>query len=422
MVVTRESFKEKVVSFLKAYKFATPGNAIYLIVCVIITSTQLRGPPFLFGDNLNDFSTYYYSALELFQNPVNIYNEAYFASKYLFVFRYFPAVLAMLFYPLTALELIPAYILFSIISYILNLVNVYLVMEILRKLTKNLNQKFIEFCGASLLVLPFWIDFYVQGQISCILAFVLLLSMRYYLKGREVVGSLLLGFSLVLKPITFFQIIFICVSSLLAKDVKSMLKRGIFILIPLIPDALLFLTVDGLLEGFLSVNFATTSTAWFSVSFSNFFVSVLGLNFRAVFFTCLAVSIIAGILILRKIKDPQQRILFSFIFGCFGYFLTQIDIWLNQFPIIYPFLFLAIGFLPTYRDQKRFFIFYAIYPLISQFYTLYYFYGNAAIWFFIPVVSFSLFIMVVYYGLAVYRGNREIPSKINAISLVKDGD
>ncbi len=414
--MTRISFKEKILAFLKSYRIATPGNAIYMIICVIFTSTQLRGPPFLFGDNLNDFSAYYYAALELFQNPVNIYNEAYFASKFLFVFRYFPAMLVIIFYPLTALDLIPAYVLFSVISYILNLVNVYLVVAIIRKFAKNFNQKIIELFVASMLVLPFWIDFYVQGQISCILVFVLLLSLHFYLKGKEVVGSLLLGFSLVLKPITFFQIIFIIVTALMAKDIKSALKRGLFILIPLIPDAIMFLTIDGLLEGFLYVNFATTSPAIFSVSFSNFLVSVLGLYFRWVFFTCLAVSIIAGILILRKIKNPQDRILFSFIFGCFGYFLTQIDIWTNQYPLLFPFLILAAGFLPRYIDQKRFYILYVIYPATAQFYVLYYFYrSNAVILPFVPIVSLSLLLMVCYYSWMMYRGPPENLSKIGAI-------
>ncbi len=425
-----KAFKEKLIEFLKSYRISIPANAIYLIICLIITSMHLSGNYILGDHHLNDFSVYYYAAQELFKNPARIYDELYLEATYnVYAFRYFPAMLAYIFYPLTALPLVPAYALFTVLSYILNLANVYLVMAILRKFAKNFNQKVIEIFAAAMLVLPFWVDFYVAGQISCLLVFVLLLSMHFYLKGREVLGSLLLGISLVLKPITFFQIIFILVSALLAKDIKSVIKRGIFILIPLIPDALLFLGIDGLLEGFLQINFATTSPAIFSVSFANFFVSVLNLHFRWVFFTCLGVSVFIGILILRKIKNPQDRILFAFIFGTFGYFLTQIDIWTNQFPLVFPFLILAAGFLPKYIDQKRFFILYLIYPAAAQFYNLYFAFsniaeGNAAIMPFIPIVSFSLLLLVAYYAWMMYssdKGNIPDAPRTSSAPLTKNG-
>ncbi len=421
MPITLKVFKEKVVTFLKSYKISTPANAIYLIVCVILASVQisaiLHGEIPIIGDHMGDFAAYYYAAQEFFVNPTGIYSQLY---PYVYEFRYFPAMLIYIFYPLTALPIIPAYVLFTVVSYFINLVNVYLVVEILRKFTKNFNQKVIEIFAASMLVLPFWVDFYVQGQISCLLVFVLLLSLHYYLKGREVLGSLLLGISLVLKPITFFQIIFILVSCLLAKDIKSVIKRGIFILIPIIPDALLFLTVDGLLDSFLYINFGVFSPAMFSVSLSNFFRSILGLPSNGVFIVCLATSVIVGILVLWKIKSPQERILFSFIFGIFGYFLTQIDIWTNQFPLVFPFLLLAAGFLPKYVDQKRFFILFLIYPAAAQFYNLYYSYGNAAIMPFIPIVSFSFLLMVGYYVLTVYRGTSQILLPDNAIRPIKE--
>jgi hypothetical protein len=321
---------------------------------------------------------------------------------------------------LTVLPLIPAYILFTIVSFFLNLANVYLVVGILRKFSKNFNQPVIEIFAATMFVLPFWIDFYIHGQISCLLVFVLLLSLHCYLKGRDIAGSLLLGLSLALKPITFFQIIFILGSCLLAKDIKLLLKRAIFILIPIIPDVLLFILVPGLFERFLSVGFGTQSPAWFSISFSGFFRSIFDLqDTSGVFIACLVGSVIIGTVILWKIKSSQERILFSFIFGMFGYFLTQIDIWVNQFPLLFPFLLLAAGFLPKYIDQKRFFVLYLIYPAAAEFYNLYFSYDNAAIMPFIPIVSFSLLLLVGYYVLTIYRGNSKNPLRDTAIPPVK---
>jgi len=421
MQVALKNFKEKLVNFLRSYRISTPANAVYLIICVILTSIHISGN-FIWGDqHLNDFSSYYYAAKELFQNPLHIYDEAYLAATYnVYVFRYFPAMLGIIFYPLTALPLIPAYALFTVMSYFLNLANIYLAIGIIRKFAKGFNQKVIEIFAATMLVLPFWIDFYVSGQISCLLVFVLLLSLRFYLNGREVWGSLLLGLSLVIKPITFFQIIFILVSTLLAKNVKTTIKRGILIMLPLIPDALLFLAVPGLLDGFLRVNFGGSSPAYFSVSFSNFFVALLKIDFMGVFIACLGGSITVGILMLRKIKDPQQQILFSFVFGIFGYFLTQTDIWTNQLPLLFPFLLIAAGFLPRFVDQKRYFALYVIYPAAAEFFNLYFTYGNDAIIPFIPIVSWSLFLMVGYYILTVYQINRSDLPITSTIDSIKD--
>ena len=185
----------------------------------------------IFPPALNDFGIYYKEAQWLVQNPlVTVTPQSVYPNQSI-TNRYFPTILLLLF-PLTQLPLIYAYGVFIGISVCANIINMYLTLAILRKITKKAENPLIERCVVAFFLLPFNIDFYVQGQISCILGLTLLLSLYFYLDKREVLGSVFLGLSMVILPICFFQIFFVLLAALSAKDLRMFFKRVVFIFSP----------------------------------------------------------------------------------------------------------------------------------------------------------------------------------------------
>ncbi len=375
------AFKVRFIALLKTYRVPILINLIIVTISVIQSTLHISGT--LVGplNDLNDFSSYYFAAKILVSNPSQLYTADWLTTSIngitfnIFPFRYFPTMLLLFFLPLTVLPLTAAYILFIIISYLLNLINIILVWEIAQKVVQKLDQKFLSLCTAAYFLFVFNIDFFIQGQVTCLLAFMLLFSLYCFLHKREALGGIFLGISLMIKPITFLQIIFVLFSSLRGKNFKTTLKRAAWIILPLIPDLLWFLFMPGYFQGFLNANFVSTArdTACWSNSFSNFFVSILHADFTITFIVCLVGSLAVGLVIMWKLKNPRDRILFSFIFGMIGYYLAQIDIWNHQLPMLFPFLLLGAAYFSESKPQKQFFALYVIYPCAAEFFFLMYF-------------------------------------------------
>ncbi len=395
------AFKGKFMAFLKTYRVSIIINLIIVIISVTQSALHISGT-LVFGPDMNDFSSYYYAAKVLVENPTHLYEGDWLTTVQngttfnIFPFRYFPTMLILFFLPFTALPVAAGYVVFVIISYLLNLVNIFLVWEIAQKVVKKLDQKFLGLCTAAYFLFAFNIDFFIQGQVTCLLAFMLLMSLYCYLHGRDALGGIFLGISLMIKPITFLQIIFVLFSSLRVKDFKTTLKRAVWIIIPLIPDLLWFIFMPGYFQGFLRVNFIDTvrKTVWWSNSFSNFFVSILQTDFTITFIVCLVGSLAVGLLILWRLKNPLDRILFSFIFGMLAYFLTQIDIWNHQLPMLFPFLLLGAAYVFDQKSQKQFFALYVIYPCAAEFFFLMYLNFDWIIPV-ITIVSWSLLLLAI---------------------------
>ena len=395
VIATLGTLKTKFIAFVKTYPIFILINAIMVTVVVIISCLSISSI-LPIGPELNDFAAYYYSAKALVENPARLYDAEWLKLTYnVNAFRYFPTM-AILFLPFTTLPLIAGYILFAIISFIINIVNIFLVWEIIQKVTKKVDQKFLTLCTATYFVLAFHIDLFFQGQVSCLLALMLLLSLYFYLEKRDVLGGIFLGLSLIIKPITFLQIIFILFTTLAAKDGKKMIKRALWIFIPLIPVILWFLLMPSYLDGFVRVNFVDTtrtSVNW-SVSFSNFFVSILSTDFNGTFIVCLLASLAVGVIIIWKLKEERDRILFSFIFGILAYFLTMTDIWVLQLPTLFPFLLIGAAFIDTQKRQKQFYALYLLYPCAAEFLGLMAIDPNLIIPV-IPIVSFAILLLAI---------------------------
>ena len=402
-----QTLKAKFVALLREYPIAIPVNTALMVISVILGGIQLTNLS-VFGDKLNDFASYYYTAQVLVQNPLKIYDSAYLATTYnIYAFRYFPTVLLVVFYPLTAFNnVVAAYITFSIISYCINLASVLLLMAIIQKIGKPHDKSLVILCIATFFVLPSFVDCYALGQISCIVAFVLLLSLYFYISGREFLGSLCLGFTLFLKPISFFQIFFVLLIAFTAADMKLFLKRGIGIVLPLVPDALWFLFTPGLLTGFINVNFMDTARTvpGPSLSFSNIFVSFGTPSFYATV-GCAAAALVAGVFILSKLKLREDKLLFAFIFGMLAFFIAESDVWTNQIPTLYPFLIIAAIYCDSPKAKKWFYALFLFYPAAGELLELF-FISPAAIVPVVPIVSIACLLLTIGVANMIYRSGR----------------
>lgn len=404
------TFKAKFITFLKTFRVPILINLIIAAISVTQSALHISGTLVVGLQDLNDFSSYYFAAKILVSDPSHLYMGDWLSQTIngltyqIFPFRYFPTMLLLFFLPLTGLPLTAAYVLFAIISFLLNLVNIILVWEIAQKVIKKLDQKFLSLCTITYFLLLFHIDFFIQAQVTCLMAFFLLLSLYLFLEGKEALGGIFLGISLMIKPITFLQIVFILFSSLRVKNLKTTLKRAAWILVPLIPDLLWFIFMPGFFQGFLEVNFVNTAraTVWWSNSFSNFFVAILHTNFNITFIACLVGSLAVGVVILWKLKNPRDRILFSFIFGMIGYFLTQIDIWNHQLPMLFPFLLLGAAYFTEKKPQKQFYVLYILYPCAAEFLGLMFFNFDWIIPVII-VVSWSFLLLAIHLTRTFYK-------------------
>ncbi len=368
------NFKAKFIAFLKTYRVSILINLIIVVLSVTQSALHISAT-LRFGPDLNDFSSYYYAAKVLVENPSQLYEGSWLTLTQngmiynISPFRYFPTMLLLFFYPFTALPHTAAYIVFVIISHFLNLVNIILVWEIAQKVVKKLDAKFLGLLTAGYFLFAFNVDFFIQGQVTCLMTFFLLLSLYCFLQAREALGGIFLGISLMIKPITFLQIIFVIFAAIRAKDFKTTLKRALWIVIPLIPDLMWFLFKPGYLQGFLRVNNFVGSAhtdPWWSNSFSNFFVSVLHADFNGTFIVCLVSSVAVGCVILWKLQNARDRILFSFIYGIIAYFLTSIDVWNHQLPMLFPFLILGAAYFTTQKSQKQLLFLYVLYPCAAE--------------------------------------------------------
>ncbi len=317
-----------------------------------------------------DYETYYWAGKVFYQNPALIYDTEYLMTNYgAYPYRYFPAFL-LLMYPLLLMPQLDSFLVYSAMSIFFSIVNIFLVQESIRIINHGkLNATFEKLCKFYFF-LPFLYSTILVGQDSNFVAFALIFSLYNFLKKREALGSVFLGFSMVLKPAAFFQIFFAIIMLLRSKDLKSLVKRVLFIAIPLIPDLLLFLFIRNLFSGFMAVDFGEFQRTGgipafiLGVSLGNFLIFALNANSSTVMIALILIFIAAGIFILAKLKNQQTQIVFTFTYGTVVYFVIQSDVWETQYAYLYVFL-IIIGTMSTFRKDKLFFVMYLLYDWIN---------------------------------------------------------
>jgi len=363
-----------------------------------------------------DFQVYYKVGEVFITNISDLYNN----TNYNFPFRYFP-LCAIFFIPYSFLPYEIAFIVFNFVNLFLNIfasVILYKIILLVRSETHEKDDKrIITYISLFLIGLPQGSN-YVLGQINIYIVVLILISLFIILKHEEtkwqLLGSVIIGISMIIKPITIFLIPFLIVINYdlrdkkLNFDVKKSLVRIIGVFIPLSLNLIPFLMFPALLTGFINTNFSGTDPVILNFSFSitklitNFFV-FYNIPYDQLIVFIVVVCVIGGlgflIYFFRRVK--QYYMIYGFLLGISIMLLVYFDSWDHHLLILTPLLIVALFNLPKDSEiTKRFIIpgFFALNFLNLIFIGVW----ALTISFFPYNFISTVFLLLVLYGIGMY--------------------
>ena len=346
----------------KVFRFAILINVFYLVISLVLTLTIFR--------NQNDFLVYY-KVGEVFVNDINeLYNRA----KYLWPFRYLP-ISALFFVPFYLLGFNLGFIVFNLINFLLNILICVIIYQIILVIKKENHEKgntrVVLYISLFLMSLPNIFN-YILGQINLYITFLILLSLFLFLKYHSLksdfISSVILGISIIIKPITIFMIPFLLVINFNYKTRKfenSLLRSAIRIIgvtLPLSLNIFFFLLYPPLLEGFLTTNFTGNEPIILNHSFS---LSKLIINFCIFYnitYNGLVILIILfsffgilGFIIYIFRRTSEYSIIHGYVLGIVTMLLVYFDSWPHHLLILTPLLIILIFLIPrNSKNTKRY--------------------------------------------------------------------
>jgi len=337
----------------KAFRIGVIINAIYLIISIVLTLTSFR--------NFNDFQVYY-KVGEVFMNNINdLYNK----SNYYWPFRYFP-LSALFFIPFYLLGFDLGFITFNFVNFILNLLIIYLIYKILRiKLLHGLSEKsnfLILYISFSLFGLP-QIFNYMLGQVNLYVTFFVLTALYLFLKRAEIkwqfIASVILGLSVLIKPVTLFLFPFLVIIWYSRPEHKFYFKFKLSVIrlvgatIPLFLNLIIFIINPILLEGFINVNLAGEETILInhSMSLTKIISNLLYfigfnketlLNYQTIIFLIVSGIFMTGFIAYLFRKKEENSLINSFSIGILIMFISYFDTWDHHLLILLPLLIIQL--------------------------------------------------------------------------------
>lgn len=391
----------------KIFRYAVLIHGFYFILSMILT--------LIFFRDQNDFLVYYEVGEVFITDINNLYS-----TEYLWPFRYFP-ISAAFFVPFYLLGFDLGFVLFNFINLILNILSCILLYKIIilikGKDHEREDNRIILYISLFLMGLPNLFN-YILGQINLYITFLILLSLYLFLKYEtlkwDFISSLILGISVIIKPITIFMIPFLLVVNFKFEqrkfkfNIKRSFIRLIGVLIPLSMNIIFFLIYPPLLRGFITTNFTGDEPIIVNHSFS---MSKLILNF-CIFFNIpynslliilLILFIIGGIGFLAYVfrKFNNNSIVLAYLFGILIMLLAYYDSWTHHLLALTPILIILIFIIPRNSDITK------IYIKPSFFFLNFIDLGFMGIWFIIKnwfpfnFVS-TIFLLLIFFGLIKY--------------------
>ncbi|MFX1365691.1 MAG: glycosyltransferase 87 family protein [Promethearchaeota archaeon] len=351
----------------KIFRYAILINIFYFILSLILTLFFLR--------NRNDFLVYYEGGKVFINNVNELYNNDYYTSDW--PFRYFP-ISAIFFVPFYLMGFDLGFIIFNFINLILNIIICFVLYKLIILIRsedhEQKDKRIVLYISMFLMGLPNIFN-YILGQINLYITLLILVSLYLFLKFEDtkynLIASIILGISILFKPITIFLIPFLMVIHFDLEQKKFELKffksiiRLIGFLIPVSLNFLVFLMYPELLKGFLDVNLTGEDTVIVNHSFSitkliqNFFI-VIGfsqeqlLSFQLPIFLIIII-ILGGIgfsfYIMRKFEN--YSLIYGYTFGILIMLLGYFDSWDHHLLILTPLLIIIIFNLPRRSDLTR---------------------------------------------------------------------
>lgn len=404
------------------FRYAVILHGLYLIISSILTLTIFR--------NQNDFLVYY-KVGDVFINNINdLYNR----ENYLWPFRYLP-ISAILFVPFYLLGFYMGFIVFNIINLLLNIlicVILYKIIILCRGEDHEKDDKrIILYISLFLISLPSLFN-YILGQINLYVTLLILLSLLIFLKYNrlkwELLASIILGISIIIKPITIFLIPFLIIIRFKLETKKfefnfyKSLIRIFGVFIPLSLNFIIFFLYPNLWEDFLTINFTGEEPVIINHSFSitklisNFckFYNITD-NQSFILFTFAALIVIIGcsgfvIYLIRRFD--QNSIIYGYTYGILIMLLIYFDSWDHHLLILTPILIILIFNLPRNSEITKKFI------KPSFFFFIFFDLAFMGLWFltqdWFPFnFGSTIFLLITFFGIGKYCIKKNINNRKN---------
>ncbi len=396
----------------KIFKYALIVHLFYLALALILTLTFFR--------NRNDFRVYY-TVGKVFINDINgLYDRTNYST---WPFRYFP-LSAVLFIPFYLLGFDLGFVFFNLVNLILNILICIILYKIIILIRGEDHEKddkrVILYISLFLMSIPNLFN-YILGQINLYVTLLILLSLLIYFKYDQIkwqfIASLILGISIIVKPITIFMIPFLIAINYDFKkenlniNFLNTLIRILGVLLPLSLNLFMFLIYPSLLKGFIAINFTGEDTVYINHSFSvtkiiENLLFLIGfseeqlLNYQLFIF--LSVLLITGglsffIYIFGKFNS--ENLIFGYSFGILIMLIAYFDSWDHHLLILTPILIIIIFNLPRHSEITKNFI------KPSFFFLIFFDLAFMGIWFLIQdwfPINFipTLFLILIFYGIS----------------------
>ncbi len=404
--------KIKVLWEYNIFRYTVLIHVGYFVVSIILT--------LFFYREQNDFLVYYKVGEVVLRDINDLYTE-----PYLWPFRYFP-LSALYFVPFYLMGFDFGFIIFNLINLILNIficIFLYKIINLVKGGDHQSNDKrVVLYICLYMISLP-QIFNYILGQVNLYVTLLILLSLFIFLKYTSIkwqfIASIILGLSIVIKPITIFMIPFLIVIQFDLKnkkfkfDVTKSFTRLVGVSLPLSLNLVMFIIFPRLLEGFITTNFTSSEASQVNHSFSitkliiNLFYFIgltddhILLIQMPLFLIILIMIAIIGFISFITRKDIKHSIIYGYSFGILIMLICYFDSWDHHLLILTPLLLIILFNLPRQSEITKKFIkpsFLFLSFLDLAFMGLYFAVKNAFPFNF----ASTIFLILVFYALIKY--------------------
>ncbi len=394
------------------FRYAILIHCGYFIVSIILTL-------FLFRDQ-NDFLVYYEVGETVLRDINDLYTEA-----YRWPFRYFP-LSALYFVPFYLMGFDFGFIIFTLINLILNIlicVFLYRIINLvkLRDHEKD-DKRVVLYICLYMISLP-QIFNYILGQVNLYVTLLILLSLFLFLKYPGIkwqfFASIILGLSIVIKPITIFMIPFLIVIQFDLKskefkfDILKSIIRLVGVFLPLFLNLIMFIIFPRLFQGFIATNFTSSEPSQINHSFSItkliinllYYIGIQESNVLTIqlplFLIVLVMFAVIGFISFIIRKNTQHSIIYGYTFGILIMLICYYDSWDHHLLNLTPLLMIILFNLPRQSEIIKKFIkpsFFFLSFLDLAFMGLYF----AVVTIFPFNFASTIFLLIVFYGFIKY--------------------
>ena len=393
-------------------KIAIFVHLFYAIFSIIFMIFLLR--------DLSDYYVYYKSAGIFIEDIQDLYNQ----SNYPDAYRYFP--LSTVFYiPFYLMGFELGFIFYVILNIFLSLLISVLLYKIIMKVRgeghEEGEERVIVYLCLFFIGLPHLSNYFL-GQNNLLVIFLILLSLYLILKHAnikmEFIASLLIGISIIVKPITITIIPFLLFIEFdrdrkrFSFDFKKSIIRIIGSLIPLSLNIFYFLVYPTLWNDFLQVNFTGTNPVELNFSYSltkliinGFYVFGVPYNQLLILFIILLFFGGSGFIFYIFRKKIAHPIIFGYLYSILITLIVYFDSWDHHLIALNPLLIVMIFYLPrnskiTKNYIKPGFLFFNFFDI--GFFALFVLIYTIFPFNFIPTIV----LILVFYGLSKYCINK----------------